>query len=75
MKANAKPLKGDCRDAFSSTMGNSNTRTAPTTPPPPAMLAADDIEQRAADLEAFANGILSRSREMRAVASKMRGAR
>lgn len=70
-----KTLKGDCRDAFTSNMGNSSTRTAPTTPPPPAMLAADDIEKRAADLEAFANGILARSREMRTVAGKMRGAR
>lgn len=69
-----KALKGDCRDAFMSNMG-SNSRNAPTTPPPPAMLAADDIDRRAADLEAFANGILSRSREMRAVASKMRGDR
>lgn len=49
-------------------------REAPTTPPPPAMLAAEDIERRASDLEAFANGILARSREMRNVASKMRGA-
>lgn len=70
-----KTLKGDCEDAFMSNMGNDSHRSSPTTPPPPAMSAADDIDRRAAELEAFANGILSRSREMRNVASKLRGAR
>lgn len=67
-----KPLKGDCQDAFMSSMGH---RNAPTTPPPPAMIEADEIETRASELKRFAQRILDRAEEMQHVARTMRGGR
>lgn len=70
-----KPLKGDCADAFMSSMGTAAHRNAPTTPPPPAMVEASELENRASDLERFAQRILDRSSELRRAASAKRGAR
>lgn len=47
-------------------------REAPTLPPPPPGLAAEELDARAYELEAFARRILARSHEMRNVAQSIR---
>lgn len=55
-----KNLKGDCQDAFMSSMSNVTPRTAPTTPPPPPGATAAELDARIAELEALAGQILAR---------------